>query len=212
MRAGRADARICGIILAAGASTRMGRAKQRLPLHGKPLLQHAIDAAGRTRLAEIVVVLGDEAQDIAAALVLPDRSRVAVNADFAQGLASSLRCGLRAAGADADAAAIVLGDEPAMTAAAIDTVIAEWRTSDLPIARAMYAAAGAARVPGHPVVIDRSLWALADDLRGDEGLRSIIRAHPEWVLDVEMRDAPPADIDTQEDYRAAGGQDPPDSA
>lgn len=205
MLADRESAPICGIILAAGTSTRMGRAKHRLPLNGKPLLQHAIDATDGAQLSEIIVVVGDQARDVVAALALPGRARVAVNADFALGLASSLRCGLRAAGDNAVAAAILLGDEPEVASATIDAVIDAWRQSDAPIARATYTDAGGSVTPGHPVVIDRSLWPLVDELRGDEGLRAIIRAYPEWVLDVEVPHDPPRDIDTPDDYRAAGG-------
>ncbi len=206
----RADAAICGIILAAGASTRMGRAKQRLPFHGKPLLQHVIDAAAAAELSDIIVVLGHSSGDIAASLRLPERTRVVVNAEFATGLASSLRRGLGAAADRARAAAILLGDEPSVAATTIDTVLGAWRASEAPIARAVYRTGDGLPVPGHPVVIDRALWRLVDDLRGDEGLRAIVRAHPEWTLDVALGGPPPADIDTPGEYRAAGGDAAPD--
>lgn len=200
-----ARTRICGIILAAGASTRMRQPKQLMTIGGKMLLQHVVDAAAASRLASIIIVLGHEADAIERALVLPRRARTVTNASYADGLASSLVYGLRAAIPGNPAAAILLGDEPAIRADAIDAVIEAFRASQAFIARALYAGDAGARTPGHPVIIDRELWPLTEDLRGDEGLRRIIRAHPEWTLDVEIDRPAPADIDTMTAYRAAGG-------
>ena len=84
---------VSGVVLAAGAATRMGEAKQLLPWNGRMLLQAVVDEACRSRLREVIVVLGTRAKEIAAALVLPrGRSvRVVVNAKFETGIASSLK-------------------------------------------------------------------------------------------------------------------------
>jgi len=197
-------ARVCGIVLAAGRSERMGAAKQLLPLHGKPLVQHVVDAAGASAtLDEIVVVLGRDAQQVTSALRLPARGRVAVNAAYESGLASSLQMGVRAAGA-CDGAAILLGDEPGMTPELIDRVVDAWRGAKEPIVRPAYTRGEHGRTPGHPVVVARVAWPEIERLRGDEGVRAIIAEHGEWLRELDIDAPPPADIDTPEDYRRAG--------
>lgn len=196
---------LCGVVLAAGASTRMGRAKQLLPLRGRPLLQHVLDAAAAAGLDEIVLVLGPRAAEIGPALTLP-RDRVVRVVDdplCASGQAASLRAGLQAADPRAAAAVVLLGDQPGVTAALIERVVAAFREGGAPAARPVYAAAGGARTPGHPVVLARRLWPALATLHGDEGARALLAAHPEWLFEVEIEGEPPADVDTHDDYRRA---------
>jgi molybdenum cofactor cytidylyltransferase len=199
MRGRDARADVCGIILAAGRSSRMGVPKQLLPLAGKPLLQHAIDAAAASSLGDIVVVLGRAAAEVEASLRLPDRARAVVNPLYETGIASSLQAGLRAAG-NADAAATLLGDEPAVTPALIERVLAAWRASHAPIVRPVYTGGRRRRVPGHPVVIARSVWPSVETLRGDDGVRAIIAAHRDWLDELKVDAEAPADLDTPSDY------------
>ncbi len=200
---------ISGIILAAGASTRMGRPKQLLTLGGRCLLQHVIDtAAAAAGLDEIIVVLGHRADEIRRVLQLPAgrHVRIVVAADFAQGQSASLRAGLRAAHASAVAAAILLADQPRMTAALIDRTAAAFLVADAPIARPAYRAPSGDGFPGHPVFLARRVWPEIKRLEGDQGARALIRAHPEWVLEIPVEGRAPADIDTWADYeRACGG-------
>ena len=76
---------VVGLVLAAGAARRMGRPKQLLPLGGRALLQHVVDAAAASALGDVVIVLGHEADAIEAALRLPARARVVRNPDHAEG-------------------------------------------------------------------------------------------------------------------------------
>jgi molybdenum cofactor cytidylyltransferase len=198
---------VSGIILAAGMSTRMGRPKQLLPLGGEPLLQRVIDAAAASRLDEVIVVLGHAAGGIEQALRLPPKARTVRNERYAEGMSTSVVAGLRAADARADAAALLLGDQPAMTAALIDAVIDAYAAGREPIVRPSHAAAGGGHVPGHPVVIARRLWPEAEALRGDDGLRAIIAARPQELREMEIAAPPPADIDTREEYEQALGEE-----
>jgi molybdenum cofactor cytidylyltransferase len=185
---------ISGIILAAGSSKRLGRPKQLLDIEGRPLLQHVVDAAAGAGLDEIVVVLGHDAERIAAALVLPPSARVVVNPDHSAGQSTSLRAGLDALDAGPGAAAILLGDQPRLTASAIIRVIDAFRAGPAPIARAIWRG-----VPGHPVVVARSEWDRFRGSEGDVGAREVISAS-RVVAEIEMDEAPPVDVDTWEQY------------
>lgn len=196
---------VSGVVLAAGASARMGQPKQLLALEGKPLLQHVIDAAVASRLDEVVVVLGANAEEIRPALVLPEsgKARIIVNAAHAKGLSESVRCGLSAVSRRAGAVAILLGDQVATTAELIDRVLATHAASPKPATRPVFGGVGDARTPGHPVVLSRSLWPELRELQGDEGARALLAERPELVSEVRIISAAPADIDTPEDYAHA---------
>jgi molybdenum cofactor cytidylyltransferase len=200
----RSQAFVSGIVLAAGASKRMGQPKQLLSFDGKPLLQHVIDAAVQSRLDEVIVVLGANADEIRRALVLAEKGkvRVVVNSGYAKGLAESVRCGLAAAASRASAVAILLGDQPRMSAQLIDRVLSAHVAGGKLATRPVFGA-GDARTPGHPVVFARSLWPALRDLRDDEGARVVLAEHPEQVHEVRIISPAPADIDTPEDYARA---------
>ena len=196
---------LSGIILAAGGSTRMGRPKQLLQLAGKPLLQHAIDAAAASCLDEVIVVLGDRAEEIKSALRLSPggKVRIVVNEEYSKGQSTSLRLGIRSADARSTVAAVLLGDQPFVTARLIDKIAAAFRTGDSPITRPVYVAANGDVVPGHPVLIARRVWPDVERLEGEEGARALLAAHPDWLREVRMDGVPAADIDTEADYQRA---------
>ncbi len=196
---------LSGIILAAGSSTRMGQPKQLLPLAGKPLLQHAIDAAATSCMDEVIVVLGGHAEKIESALRLSPggKVRIVVNDQYSNGQSASLRLGLRSAAADSCASAVLLGDQPFVTAELIDKIAAAFEAGDAPITRPVYIAANGDAVPGHPVLIARRIWPDVERLEGDEGARALLASHPDWLQEVRMDGTPAADIDTQADYQRA---------
>jgi molybdenum cofactor cytidylyltransferase len=197
---------ISGVVLAAGTSTRLGRPKQLLQVDGRNLLQRAIDAFDASRVDEIVVVFGHRAAEVSAAVRFPPRARRIVNPAYRRGQSTSVRAGLDACDPGAVAAAILVGDQPSMTAGLIDRVLDAYASGRAPVVRPLFEG-----VPGHPVVIHRSLW---DDVRrasGDEGARGVIASLPGGV-DLEMGLPPLRDIDTWEDYEAAGAPTGSDSA
>jgi len=200
----RSRAFVSGVILAAGASKRMGQTKQVLSFEGKPLLQHVIDAAVQSRLDEVIVVLGANADEIRRALVLPEtgKVRVVMNSGYPKGLAESVRCALAAAASRASAVAILLGDQPRMSAQLIDRVLSAHVAAGKAATRPVFGA-GEARTPGHPVVLARSLWPALRGLRDDEGARVVLAEHPEQVHEVRIISPALVDIDTPEDYARA---------
>jgi molybdenum cofactor cytidylyltransferase len=194
---------LSGIILAAGASTRMGRPKQLLPLGDRCVLQHVVDAAVASCLDEIIVVLGHCAEEIRKTLHLPAHRviRVVVATYYTQGQSASLRAGLRAASPQARAAAILLGDQPRVTSPLIDKIAGEYLNSKSAIARPVYTDADGGRVPGHPVFLARRIWPEIEKLEGDQGARTLIDAYPQWVSEIPIEGEPPVDIDTAEDHQ-----------
>ena len=184
------------MILAAGTSSRLGEPKQLLELGGRPLLQHAVDAAVEAGLEEVIVVLGHAADEVAAALRLPSGVRVVVNPDFKSGQASSLRAGLRELSAECRAAVILLADQPGVSYETVRAVADAHREEAGPVIQATYGGR-----PSHPVLFDRQVWPQLEAVEGDVGARDLLVQHPEWVTAVEVGGLPPPDVDTWEDYR-----------
>lgn len=172
----------------------MGTPKQLLPLDGRPLLQHVVDAAAAAPLECIVLVLGHAAEAVTAALRLPAGFLVVVNPLHESGQATSLRAGLDHVPEAAPAALILLGDQPEVRPDAIRALVEAQAVSDAPILRASYGGRAS-----HPVVLDRSVWPGVEALRGDAGARALIAAHAGRVELVEVGGEPPEDIDTPED-------------
>jgi molybdenum cofactor cytidylyltransferase len=192
---------VSGVVLAAGASSRLGRPKQLLPMGDRSLLRCVLDSALASRLDEVIVVLGHRAGEIRAAIALEacSRVKVAVNPDHAAGQSTSLRCGLQAVDPRACAAAILLGDLPDVAGDLIDTVVSAFLASDAHAARPVYPDAGGA--PGHPVVLGREIWSGLETLTGDRGARDLLAARPDWLLRLPRPGEPPRDVDSESDYR-----------
>jgi CTP:molybdopterin cytidylyltransferase MocA len=168
-----------GLLLAAGAGTRMGKPKAlvRDP-DGTSWLRRTIDVLRDGGCATVTVVLGSGA-DEATPLLEGIGVGLVVAEDWSEGMGASLRAGLRAiAGSDADAAVVMLVDLPDVTAEVVRHVAAGV-TGAGQLARASYAGR-----PGHPVVIGRDHWtAVADSVAGDQGARDYLADH--GVVDVE---------------------------
>jgi molybdenum cofactor cytidylyltransferase len=105
---------ICAVVLAAGQSRRMGATKQLLPFGAGTVIGHVVDQLVAGGLDGIFVVVGHEAEQVAAALA-GRPVHVVTNPDYAAGMLSSVRCGLRALPPQCDAVMIALGDQPAIS-------------------------------------------------------------------------------------------------
>lgn len=198
-----ASLRVGVVVLAAGASRRMGRPKQLLSIGSKSLLEHAVDAALGSGAWPVVVVLGANASEIRP--VLARRPvLVAENATWNEGMASSLRAGLTLMNAFSpriDAVIFALCDQPALSPAMVDRFIAAQQSSGRTVV--------AARYNGHlgaPALFTRPHFDALNALVGDEGARKLIATLPSG--EVAAIDLPELahDLDTPEDY--AGYQQP----
>jgi CTP:molybdopterin cytidylyltransferase MocA len=185
--------RIGGLVLAAGAGTRFGeRSKLLADLRGRPLLEYAVQAqCDVPELERVVVVLGAFAVEVRARVDF-GRAEVIVCADWEDGQAASLRCGLRAL-TGSDRVLVTLGDEPLIGADIIRRFIDQPGGT-----RATYDGR-----PGHPVVLGARQIAAALELTGDRGARGVLGEGST----IECGDlSSGADVDTEADLEAIRSQ------
>ncbi|HEX3974399.1 MAG TPA: molybdopterin-binding/glycosyltransferase family 2 protein [Stellaceae bacterium] len=186
-------AKIAGIILAAGRSSRMGAMNKLLiPIEGKPMVRRAAEAVLAAQLAPVVVVTGHQQDQVEEALKdLP--ITFLNNKDFAAGMSTSLRVGLNAMPAECDGALVALGDMPLITAAEIGQLVnafnpVEGRAIVVPTRRGKR---------GNPVLWARRFFDEMTAAGGDMGARHLFEAYPEAIVEVEMAgDGVLTDIDT----------------
>lgn len=158
------------ILLAAGASRRLGTPKQLLEFEGEPLVRRAARAALTTHPAQALAVLGANAGAVFAAIADLDLERVDCP-HWEEGLSASLGAGVGALTADIDGVLVVLCDQPALSAAHLQTLVAAWRE-----APARPAASAYAGVLGVPAILPRAWFADIFALTGDRGARELLRA------------------------------------
>ena len=189
---------IYGVVLAAGLSRRMGQSKQLLPFGDRTVLQSVVDALLAADLADVVVVLGHNSEEVQTSLA-PRPVTCCVNTAYREGMFSSLLCGLRHLPEDADAALIALGDQPQIETRVAQQVVAAYRAGDSGIVIPTWSGKR-----GHPVLVDLKRYRTAIfALSGDEGLKPVMRGYPEDTLEVPVDDdGILRDLDTPEDYRA----------
>lgn len=195
----RAAFRFGAIILAAGASSRMGTPKQLLALDHQPLLVRAVEAALASPAWPVVVVLGAHAEKIRPALA---RQPVLIveNPTWAEGMASSIRAGittLRQFSRALDGAVIALCDQPAFSADTIAQLVAAQRATGRSIVAAHYSGRN-----GAPALFLREHFPALGALTGEEGARALLNGEPARVTAVDLP-ALAVDLDTPADYAAA---------
>ena len=181
------------IVLAAGSASRFGAVKLLATLDGVPLLQRVVGVARAAGVGEVIVVLGDAAQDIESAVDLSG-VRIIRNPRPGDGLSSSLRLGLAAVGPGSDCALVLLGDQPLVRGDVIAALLAAPVPDGRSIVVPRYRGDGAI----NPALLLRASWPLADRLSGDRGMGPVIRAHPELVVEVPV-DGDNPDVDTPAD-------------
>ncbi len=188
---------VCGLVLAAGASRRLGQPKQLLPYRGTILLDWVVrtaEAAGG--LDQVTVVLGGAAPEVRERL-RPTRARIVENPDFGEGCSSSYQAGIASLDRSAVAVVVVLGDQPGVEAESIDLLVAEWRRVGARIMATSYRGER-----GHPLLFSRELFGELNGLEGDKAAWKILDRRPDWVQDVAVDRRLPRDVDTWRDYEA----------
>ena len=191
-----AEPRLAAVILAAGGSTRLGQPKQLVKYRGKALILRTVHLARLSVGGPVIVVLGDQQQRMRSLLRRHDRRLTIVNnADWQQGLATSLQAGLKRVPRTTNAALILLVDQAKLGASDISRLISGWcKRPGKPAAAAYLGTAGA------PAVIPRSRFGEVFLLDGDAGARSLLHR----LSEVSLVDMPAAgfDVDTPADAAA----------
>jgi molybdenum cofactor cytidylyltransferase len=199
MRKGSQTKRPVGaIVLAAGGSVRMGRPKQLLPIEGQPMVRRVTEAVCRVELAQVIVVVGAQAEAVMEALDgLP--AEIAVNKGWNNGLSESMKVGLRALRPEVRAALLILADQPNLTTGLLRLLVARYRATQAPIVAPVFRGQR-----GNPVLFDRVLFPELLAVEGDRGGREVIASHRDQVESVAVDQAAVlVDIDTQQDYEQA---------
>lgn len=189
--------KVIAVVLAAGRSTRMGRAKQLLAYRSKPLLQHVLDSAAEAvQLDRVILLLGHRAGEIRESLELRG-AEIAFVPDYRQGQSASLRRGVQEARRlGANAVLFLLGDQPLVSAEVMDSLAAAYREhGDLVV----LPVCGVKR--GNPVLMDRSLFPELLEISGDVGGRAILSRYEGGIREVEVScPGIHADVDQWDDY------------
>lgn len=191
---------ISAILLAAGESRRMGRFKQLLSLGEKSFVEHCVDNLLASRVNEIIVVTGHRDSEVRRAI--DDRAvRFAHNSDYESGMASSIKCGVRAVSEGARACVLALVDQPQIGAEIVNRVIETYKAPTLIV------------IPtydgkrGHPILLDLRLKEEILAMDPEEGLRQVVRAHQDSIAQVAVSSrAVIEDCDLPEHYERILGQ------
>jgi molybdenum cofactor cytidylyltransferase len=183
------------IVLAAGASTRFGSAKQLVRLAGRPLLHTVVTRASEVTGNALIVVLGSGAAQLAP-LLKHSPGSVVINQEWREGLASSIRAGVARLPAACSAVMLLLADQAAVTAEDLRRLAGSWRKQPQHIAAALYSGSC-----GAPAIFPRSSFRSLSELRGDTGARALLVRNPDRVVRVPMPSAA-IDVDTPEDLLA----------
>lgn len=188
---------VSGLVLAAGASTRLGQPKQLLPFGATTLLGHVVaEALAASALDEVIVVIGGAAAEVRERVDLGG-ARVVENPQFGEGCSASYRTGLGVVDPRAEAVAILLGDQPGVGHEVIDLVVDDWRRGQPRIQLASYQGR-----EGHPLIFARILFERLAALTGDKAAWKIVDAHRDWVRAVSVDRPHPRDVNTREEYAA----------
>jgi molybdenum cofactor cytidylyltransferase len=183
---------VAAIVLAAGRARRFGAQKLLAPFGGGTVLRSVVERLRASNVTRIVVVTGDRADELRAALAGLD-VEWAANPNPARGMSSSIVAGLGAVRGASEAALIALGDQPTIDTSVVDRMIDLWQSGNRPVV--------APRCKrGNPVLFDRALFEELQQLEGDRGARDFLEAHAAHVGVVDVDALPPLDVDTPGDY------------
>jgi len=185
------------LLLAAGASSRMGQPKQLLPWGEQTLIEHQIQTLLKTDYP-VNVVIGSNSE-----LILPGIEKypvaIFINTDWKSGMGSSISFGIRQIiqkFPDADGVLITLLDQPLITTSYFQKMLEAFESGSQQIL-VSHAASG---WTGVPVLFDRCYFAELAELQNEEGAKKIVKSHEENVIQLDAGELP-EDMDTPETYQ-----------
>ena len=183
---------MCGLVLAAGGSSRLGRPKQLLPYRGATLLDAVMDTARACSFDQLLVTVGGAADEVRAQVDLSG-AQVVVNEAFGEGCASSIAAAMGAIDPRADVLVLLLGDQPGVRAGTVDALLAGRDGAALAVCRYDDG-------PGHPFAISREMFDRLRTLHGDKAVWKLVDAL--GAAEVPVDGPVPRDVDTWADYEA----------
>ncbi len=189
------------VILAAGASSRLGQPKQLLEFLGKPLLQHTIDEALKSRVESIVLVLGSHADQIQEA-IQSEGLILGVNPNWNEGMASSIRFGLNLMTSKSETVQHVLfllADQPFISNLLINQLV------EKQLAEKSIVACDYGNQVGVPAIFSRNYFDELFELKGDRGAKKLFHKHSDNLQTIPFEKGI-IDIDTLDDYRKLGNE------
>jgi len=190
----QAERFVAGLVLGAGSSTRLGRAKQLLPYGEGTLIGHVLEVARACRFDQLVVALGGAAEAVRANVDLAG-AEVVVNDAHGGGCSSSIGAGLAALHPRADVLVLLLADQPGVSAGTVAALLAG--RGDAPLAVCRYDDGR-----GHPIAFARPVFDELRDLHGDKGVWRLLDRRVADVAEVPIAGRIPLDVDTSADYTA----------
>jgi molybdenum cofactor cytidylyltransferase len=183
---------VCGLVLGAGGSRRLGRPKQLLPYGSGTLLGHVVGVARSCAFDQLVVAIGGAADDVRAQVDLTG-AEVVVNDAYGEGCSSSIAAALEVIDERCDVLVLMLGDQPGVTAATVGALLAGRGDARLAVCRYEDGR-------GHPIAFARAAFADLAGLHGDKGVWKMLDRGP--TTEIAIPGAIPPDVDTPEDYEA----------
>jgi molybdenum cofactor cytidylyltransferase len=187
------------VILAAGASTRMGTPKQLLLYQGRSFLRHTVEVAIASVCRPIVVVLGACAQQIQ-----PEVSQLPVqvveNGQWTEGMSSSIRAGIKAlsAAGSMEAAVLALCDQPFISSQIVNQLVETYQTTGKPIIASEYTGTS-----GVPALFSQTFFSELTALKGSEGAKQVMKKYAHQVFGIPFPKGA-IDVDTPKDYEQLG--------
>jgi len=183
------------MVLAAGAASRFGSAKQLVRVAGRPLLHTSVSRAVDVAGAATIVVLGSYATELVP-LLRHTPATIVINRDWREGIGSSIRTGVGRLPAACNGVLVMLADQAAVTSEDLRRLVNAWKRQPEYAAAALYCGG-----VGAPAIFPRSRFNELAELRGDAGARQLLQRNPDRLVRVPMESAA-LDIDTPEDLLA----------
>jgi molybdenum cofactor cytidylyltransferase len=189
-----ADRFVAGLVLAAGASSRLGRPKQLLPYGPATLLDHTVHTARTCAFDQLVVAIGGAAGEVRERVDLSGAD-VVVNDAYGAGCSSSIAAAIDALSPEADVLVLLLGDQPGVTCDTVAALLAGRGDAALAVCRYDDGL-------GHPFCFSRELFDTLRGLHGDKAVWKLVAAGGDAVAKVHVEGPVPIDVDTWADYEA----------
>ncbi len=185
---------VSGLVLAAGGSSRLGRAKQLLPYRDATLLDWVLGTARRGGFDQLIVAVGGAADEVRATVDLGGAD-VVVNDAYGTGCSSSIAAAVGALDPRCDVLVLLLGDQPGVTPETVGALLRG--RGDAPLAVCRYEDGR-----GHPFAFARSVFGELRGLHGDKAVWKLLDARAGDVAEVAVPGSVPLDVDTWDDYEA----------